>query len=83
MLSRGVAIDMGLVTLVESVNENAFGGYGLTKCDSVRIALKPDAVPYNLTNPRRVSEPLLNPVKEEFENSYGKKWDYLCHFDAN
>ena len=67
LLSRNVASAMGFVKLVESINDDVFGEFGLMKTDPVRISLKSDAVPYNLATPRRVSEPLLQPVKDELD----------------
>ena len=68
LLSRGVAEKMGLVKLIANISEEIFGDFGLMKtCPPVRIKLKQDAVPYNLTCPRRISEPLLKPVKEELD----------------
>ena len=37
------------------------------KCESVKIVLKDDAVPYNLTTPRRISHPLAPKVEEEIQ----------------
>ena len=68
LLSRSVAISMGLVKLIESLNDmryDVFGEFGLMKCDPIRIKIRPDVQPYSLVTPRRISEPLLKPVKEE------------------
>ena len=37
------------------------------KCEAVKIVLKDDAVPYNLTTPRRISHPLAPKVEEEIQ----------------
>lgn len=69
LLSRSVASSMGLVKLIENLNINhdVFGEFGLMKCEPIRIKMKPDAQPYNLVTPRRISEPLLKPVKDELQ----------------
>ena len=37
------------------------------KCEPVKIVLKDDAVPYNLTTPRRILHPLAPKVEEEIQ----------------
>ena len=61
---------MGFVKLVANANvtDDVFGDFGFMKsCPPVRIKLKRDAIPYKLSCPRRLSEPLLKPVKEELD----------------
>ena len=67
LLGRSVAVSMGLVALVENVSHKVFGEFGLMNCEPIRIKLKPNAQPYSLATPRRISEPLLKPVKEELD----------------
>ena len=58
---------LGLLKFIEEVREDVFGDFGLLKGEPVRIRLRPDAQPYNLATPRRISAPLLGPLKEELE----------------
>ena len=67
LLSKDVAEAMGIIKYVEEVRHDVFGDFGLLKGEPVRIRLKPDAQPYNLATPRRISAPLLNPLKKELE----------------
>ena len=67
LLSRNVAVGMGIIQFVEEVRDDVFGDFGLLKGDPVRIRLRPDAQPYNLATPRRVSAPLMKSLKEELQ----------------
>jgi hypothetical protein len=67
LLSRSAASGMGILKFVEKVRQDVFDDFGLLKGEPVRIRLKPDARPYNLGSPRRISSPLLNPLKKELE----------------
>ena len=67
LLSRNVAVGMGIIQFVEEVRDDVFGDFGLLKGDPVRIKLRPDAQPYNLATPRRVSAPLMKSLKEELQ----------------
>ena len=65
LLGRSAAHRMGILKFIEEVSDDVFGEFGLMKGDPVRIRLKPDAQPYNLATPRRISAPLLKPLQEE------------------
>ena len=67
LLSRSVSHGLGLLKFIEEVREDVFGDFGLLKGEAVRIRLRPNAQPYNLATPRRISAPLLGSVKEELE----------------
>ena len=67
LLSKDVAEAMGIIKYVEEVRHDVFGDFGLLKGEPIRIRLKPDAQPYNLATPRRISAPLLNPLKKELD----------------
>ena len=67
LLSRNVAVGMGIIKFVEEIRSDVFGDFGLMKGDPVRIRLRPDAQPYNLATPRRISAPLMEPLKEELQ----------------
>ena len=58
-------------------HSDLFGKFGKMNCPPVKIKLKSDAQPYQVHAPRRVSEPLLQPVKEELQRMV-KKWS-LSH----
>ena len=64
LLSRSVSHGLGLLKFIEEVREDVFGNFGLLKGEPVRIRLRPDAPPYNLATPRRISAPLLGAMKE-------------------
>lgn len=66
LLSRGMAMKMGLVKRVEEVHK-AFGEHGTLKTDPVRIQLKDNAQPYTVHAARRVPLPLLQKVQEELK----------------
>ena len=73
LLSRSAAAGMGILRFVEEVRPDVFGDFGLMKGEPVRIRLKPDAQPYNLGTPRRISAPLLSPLKKELERMVQNK----------
>ena len=52
---------------IEDNCADVFGDFGLLKCKPVRIRLRPNAQPYNLAPPCRISAPLLGPLKEELK----------------
>ena len=68
LLSRRASQVMGFLTVAlneASRRRQVYGDIGLMKCPPIRIKLKPEAVPYNLTVARRVPLPLRSKVKEE------------------
>lgn len=72
LLSRGVASQMGLVTLnhtqqVNEIHNDVFGDIGLLQCEPVNIVLKQDAVPYSLSTARRVPFPIIPKVEAELK----------------
>ena len=67
LLISKVAVGMRIIQFVEEVRDDVFGDFGLLKGDPVRIKLRPDAQPYNLATPRRVSAPLMKSLKEELQ----------------
>ena len=76
LLSRGVAVNMGLIRRVDEVSpqdSDLFGDIGCLDCDSVQIRLKPGAAPYSIPVARRVSIPLLPAVEAELQRmvNYG------------
>ncbi|XP_061159755.1 uncharacterized protein K02A2.6-like [Syngnathus typhle] len=74
LLSRPASVKLNLVSRADSIdikmlNENypkLCQGLGLMQ-QPYTIKLKPDAVPFSLSTPRRVPIPLLGKVKEELE----------------
>ena len=62
LLSRSVSCKLGLITV--NVDEV---GFGLVKCDPVKITLKPDAEPYHVNVARRIPTPLQEKVEKELE----------------
>jgi hypothetical protein len=67
LLSRNVAVGMGIIKFVEEIRDDVFGDFGLMKGDPVRIRLRPDAQPFNLATPRRISAPLMKPLEDELK----------------
>lgn len=72
LLSRGVAMKMGLVVRLDEAQKqqlkyDVFGTGGLMKTPPVHIHMKPDAKPYCVSTFRRVPFPLMDKVKEELE----------------
>ena len=65
LLSRMASVKLNLIKRLDSVS--IFEGLGLMNCEPVKIVLKDDAVPYNLTTPRRISHPLAPKVEEEIQ----------------
>ena len=49
LLSRNVAVKMGLIRRIAEVEENIFGKTGLLKTEPVMITLKDDSKPYSVT----------------------------------
>lgn len=67
LLSRPDAFKMGMLKFIEEINDDLFSDYGLMNCEPVKLKLKNNATPYHLNTPRRVPEPLMQPVKEELD----------------
>ena len=65
LLSRNASDKLNLIKRLDSVS--IFDGLGLMKCEPVKIVLKDDAVPYNLTTPRSISHPLAPKVEEQIQ----------------
>ena len=65
LMSRSVACRMGLIKKIENVE--VFQGLGCLKTEPVKILLRDDAQPYDLSVARRVPIPLLPRIKEELE----------------
>ena len=68
LLSRFASQTMGFLQVRLNETEyhhQVYGEIGLMNCKPVRIRLKPDATPYNLSVARRVPLPMLEKVKEE------------------
>ena len=70
LLSRGVAVKMGLIRRVDEVSaqdSDLFGDSGCLDCDSVKIRLNSGAVPYSIPVARRVPIPLLPAEEAELQ----------------
>lgn len=71
LLGKAVAKCMGLVTRVNGINSDltgdVFAEIGLLNCESVKIELTDDAVPYSVNMPHRVPFPLLPKVEKELK----------------
>jgi hypothetical protein len=69
LLSGKAAINLGLTQRVNEVPlpADVFGELGCFKGPPLKLYLKPDAVPYCVNVPRRVSQPLLPKVQQELE----------------
>ena len=65
LLSRSACVELSLIKRLENVS--VFQGLGLMNCDPLKIVLKDNVTPYNLTTPRRVSEPLKPKVEAEIK----------------
>ena len=63
LLSRTVAVNMGLIKCIEEVS--VYGDVGTLRGEPVKIVLKDDAQPYSVATPRRIPVPLLPKVEEE------------------
>ena len=59
-MSRSASCKLGLVTV--NVDEV---GFGLVKCEPVKITLKQDAKPYHVSVARRIPTPLQGKVAKE------------------
>ena len=66
LLSRTASVKLNLIKRLDSVS--IFDGLGLMKCEPLKIVLKDDAVPYNLTTPWCISHPLAPKVEEEIQH---------------
>ena len=65
LLSRAASVELCLIKRIDSVS--IFQGLGLMKCEPVNIVLNENVVPYNLTTPQRVSQPLTPKVEAEIQ----------------
>ena len=65
LLGRAASVELCLIKRMDSVS--IFQGLGLMKCEPVKIVLNENVVPYNLTPPRRVSQPLAPKVEAEIQ----------------
>ena len=65
LLSRSVAVHLGLIQHIEEVS--VYGDVGLLKGEPVKIVLKDNAQPYSVAAPRRIPIPLLPKVEAELK----------------
>ena len=68
LLSRGVSSALKLDKRIDEIPETVFGRTGRINNEPVKIELKSDAQPYNVSTARRIPFPPLPKVKEELEN---------------
>ena len=65
LLSRSACVQLKFIQLID--NTTIYDGLGLMKCKPVKISLKDDATPYNLTTPRRIPYALAPKVEDEIK----------------
>jgi transposase InsO family protein len=66
LLSRAVSTAMKLIQKGPGVEE-VYGTAGLMKTEPTVIQVKPGAIPYKVTTPRRIAFPILDKVEEELK----------------
>ena len=73
LLSRHVAMKMGLVVRVEDLEQSAGDAVGLLKTQPVSVSLKERATPFCLTTARKVPFPLMEAVEKELSRMLKNK----------
>ena len=67
LLSRGAAVNLGLIMRVHEISDEIFGDIGTLKGESVKITLQENAEPYSASTARRIPIPLLPKVESELK----------------
>ena len=68
LLSRGAAIQLGLIKRTFKVSEELFGTIGNIKGGPVKITLREDAEPYSINVSRRIPLPIMDKVEEKLKS---------------